>query len=156
MTIIVFILVASLSCNKEKLPAFYFQCKVDGVLYEPDNCANCNSKELLGDTVLILGANKGSNALSIAILRHSIIIGNYNLINVLTENKGSAYYDNTIGNPTDIFRTDSLRTGVLNITELDKVNKIIVGTFYFDAYNIPQNKIVRVTDGRFRLNYRAY
>ena len=144
-------------CAKEDLlPEFYFQCKVDGVLYEPDNCSNCNSKELLGDTVLLLGANRGNEGLSIAILKHNISVGNYNLGKELIENKGSAYYDNTIGSPSDIFRTDSIRTGIINITELDRTNKIIVGTFNFDAYNIPQNKIVKITEGKFRLNYRSY
>ncbi len=144
------------SCKKDQLPTFYFQCKVDGVLYEPDNCANCNAKELIGDTVLLLGANRGNEALSIAILKHNIAIGNYNLSNALTENNGSGIYDNTIGNPSDIFRTDSLRSGTINITELDKTNKIIVGSFAFEAFNIPQNKIVKITEGRFRLNYRTY
>ena len=146
----------SSSCKKDRLPKFYFQCKVDGVLYEPDNCANCNSKELIGDTVLLLGANRGNEALSIGILKRNMAIGNYKLSSALTENNGSAIYDNTIGNPADIFRTDSTRTGVINITELDRSNRIIVGTFYFDAYNIPKNKILRVTEGKFRLNYRAY
>ena len=151
-----FVLLSSNCKKNDPLPTFYFQCKVDGVLYEPDNCANCNSKELLGDTLLLLGANRGNEALSIAILKQNISVGNYNLSKALTENKGSAYYDNTIGNPSDIFRTDSIRIGVINITELDRANKIIVGTFNFDAFNIPQNKIVKVTEGKFRLNYKAY
>lgn len=144
-------------CRKEDpLPEFYFQCKVDGVLYEPDNCTNCNTKELIGDTVLLLGASKGNETLSLAILKHNISLGNYNLGKSLTESNGSAYYDNTIGNPSDIFRTDSIRIGILNITELNRTNKIIAGIFSFDAYNIPQNKKVRVTEGKFRLNYRTY
>ena len=145
-----------ISCKKDPLPTFYFQCKVNGVLYEPDNCANCNAKELIGDTVLLLGANRGNEALSIAILKHNIAIGNYKLSNALTENSGSAFYDNTIGNPSDIFRTDSLRSGSINITELDKTNKIIVGSFAFDAFNISQNKIVKIAQGKFRLKYRIY
>ena len=59
------------SCKKDHLPNFYFQCKVNGVLYEPDNCANCNGKELIGDTTLLLGANRGFEALSIGIIDNS-------------------------------------------------------------------------------------
>ena len=144
-------------CTKDDpLPEFYFQCKVDGVLYEPDNCANCETKEMYGDSLFSLGANSGNEALGLAILKHSISIGAYSLGKAIIENKGTALYDNTIGNPSDIFRTDSIRTGVVNITELDRTNKIIVGTFSFDAYNIPKNKIVKVTEGKFRLNYRSY
>ncbi len=143
------------SCKKDHLPTFYFQCKVDGVLYEPDNCANCNTKDFVGDTSLLLGANKGNEALGIGLIKiPNINVGIYNLGNPNT--KFSALYDNTIGNPSDIFRTDSIRTGVININELDKTNKIIVGTFSFDAFNIPQNKTVRITEGKFRLNYKTY
>ena len=144
------------SCKKDRLPTFYFQCKVDGVLYEPDNCANCKTKEMVGDSLFSLGANRGYEALGFAILKHNISIGTYSLGKAIKENKGTALYDNTIGNPSDIFRTDSIRIGVINITELDRTNKIIEGTFNFDAFNIPQNKIVRVTDGKFRLNYTTY
>ena len=143
------------SCKKDRLPTFYFQCKVDGVLYEPDNCANCNTKDLVGDTSLILGANKGNEALAIGLIKTpSLSIGTYNLAN--PSSKFSAIYDNTIGNSTDIFRTDSIRKGVISITEFDKTNKIIVGSFAFEAFNIPQNKIVKITEGKFRLNYKAY
>ena len=70
------------SCKKDHLPTFYFQSKVDGVLYEPDNCANCNTKDLVGDTSLILGANKGNEAIAIGLIKNpSIIIGSYNLAN---------------------------------------------------------------------------
>ena len=154
--ILLTIVLLSSNCKKDHLPTFYFQCKVDGVLYQPDNCTNCNTKEMYGDSLLSLGANRGNEALGLAILKHSISIGAYSLGKAIIENKGTALYDNTIGNPSDIFRTDSIRTGVVNITELDRTNKIIVGTFSFDAYNIPQNKIVKVTEGKFRLNYRSY
>lgn len=143
------------SCKKDRLPNFYFQCKVDGVFYEPDNCANCSTKDLVGDTSLILGAASGNESLAIGLIRSSkISTGIYILAN--PNSSYSAIYDNTIGNPSDIFRTDSIRTGIINITELNRSNKIIEGTFYFDAFNIPKNKIVRVTEGRFRLNYRVY
>ena len=154
--ILLTIVLLSSNCKKDHLPTFYFQCKVDGVLYEPDNCANCKTKEMYGDSLLSLGANRGNEALGIAILKHNISIGTYSLGKAIIENKGTALYDNTIGNPSDIFRTDSIRTGVVFITELDRTNKIIAGTFSFDAYNIPQNKIVRVTEGKFRLSYESY
>jgi len=146
----------SSSCNKDKPSTdFYFQCKVDGIVYKPDNCANCETKDFTGDTSLILGANMGNEALAIGLIKSpSLTTGSYNLAN--PSSKFSGLFDNTIGNPSDIFRTDSIRTGVITITELDKANKIIVGTFNFDAFNIPQNKVVRITEGKFRLNYKAY
>ncbi|MEN9568787.1 MAG: hypothetical protein RL172_18, partial [Bacteroidota bacterium] len=52
--------------------------------------------------------------------------------------------------------TDSLRTGQITISKLDKSNKIIEGSFYFQAYNPVQNKTVNVTNGEFRLKYSDY
>ena len=154
--ILLTLVLLSSNCKKDYLPTFYFQCKVDGVLYEPDNCANCKAKEMYGDSLLSLGANRGNEALGLAILKHNISIGTYSLGKAIIENKGTALYDNTIGNPSDIFRTDSIRTGVISITELDKVNEIIVGSFSFEAFNIPRNKIVKITQGKFRLKYKIY
>ena len=154
--ILLTIVLLSSNCKKDHLPTFYFQCKVDGVLYKPDNCANCNTKEMYGDSLLSLGANRGNEVLGLAILKHNISIGTYSLGKAIIENKGTALYDNTIGNPSDIFRTDSIRTGIISITELDKVNEIIVGSFSFEAFNIPRNKIVKITQGKFRLKYKIY
>ena len=154
--ILLTLVLLSSNCKKDHLPTFYFQCKVDGVLYQPDNCANCNTKEMYGDSLLSLGANRGNDVLGLAILKHNISIGTYSLGKAIIENKGTALYDNTIGNPSDIFRTDSIRKGIISITELDKVNEIIVGSFSFEAFNIPRNKIVKITQGKFRLKYKIY
>ena len=141
------------SCKKDHLPNFYFQCKVNGVLYEPDNCANCNGKELIGDTTLLLGANRGFEALSIGIIDNSNVkTGQYPLNGVLAH-RGSYKFSTT---PNDRYFTDSTHTGQLNITLLDKTSKIIEGSFQYEAFNAVQNKIVKVTEGRFRLNYLKY
>ena len=57
---------------------------------------------------------------------------------------GSADYKNAT-TVDDIFETDSLRTGQLIITSINKPNKIISGTFYFTAYNPVQDKTVNIT-----------
>lgn len=45
--------------------------------------------------------------------------------------------------------TDSLHNGWIEILKSDSVNKIISGRFEFDAYNVGDGKIYRITDGRF-------
>jgi hypothetical protein len=40
------------------------------------------------------------------------------------------------------------QTGQIVITEYDKTNKLVSGTFHFDAYNFNSEKIT-VTDGVF-------
>ena len=42
------------------------------------------------------------------------------------------------------------------ITELDKSNKVIAGTFYFDAYCAKYDSTVHITEGAFRLKYKIY
>jgi hypothetical protein len=56
-----------------------------------------------------------------------------------------AYYNDSTGD----FETDSLHTGKVTITKLDRQRAIISGTFYFDAYNKKTGKVVKITEGRF-------
>lgn len=140
-------------CKKDNATNFYFQCKVDGVSYEPDNCANCIGKDLLGDTTLILGANTGFKTLGIGIKDNTGIKITSYILNEVNGRRGDYKFSTT---SNDRFFTDANHTGVLNITEIDKINKIIAGNFYFDSYNIIQNKVARITEGKFRLNYKIY
>ena len=67
---------------------------------------------------------------------------------------GGAYKNSTTTN--ERFDTDATQTGQLNITTLDTTNKIVAGTFYFQAYNPVQNKTVNISNGEFRLKYTDY
>ena len=48
-----------------------------------------------------------------------------------------------------ILSTDSLHTGWIEILKSDTINKIISGRFEFEVYNSYNNKIYKITDGRF-------
>ncbi|MBB1287301.1 hypothetical protein HRH25_23195 [Flavisolibacter sp. BT320] len=138
------------ACNKEKLPEFYFTCKVDGKEYVPDNCANCRTAKVLRDTVFLINGNRGFETVRIGLNDKDGVQQKTYVLN--GSFSGSAAYDNS-PSVLDIFKTDSVRTGVLNITSVDKAQKTISGTFSFDAYNAVQNKTVKVTEGKFRLKY---
>ena len=43
--------------------------------------------------------------------------------------------------------------GELRISKLDPINKIISGTFWFDAIDTISNSIVQIREGRFDLHY---
>lgn len=58
------------------------------------------------------------------------------------------FYIDGKGRYTTSFTSD----GELNITKLDTLQKIISGTFYFDAIN-EEGEIVEIRDGRFDLKY---
>jgi hypothetical protein len=49
------------------------------------------------------------------------------------------------------YEIDEMHTGELIITKLDTVQRIISGTFYFDA--VYRNDVVQITEGRFDFQY---
>ena len=137
-------------CKKEDpLPEYYIKCKIDGIDYLPNNCANCMRSQLLGDTVFLMNANAEYQTVLIGVTnKPNFIEGNYILISPMS---GGAFKNSTI--TSDRYDTDSIRTGVLNIKTLDKIKKICEGTFYFQAFNRVRNKTVNITEGKFRLKY---
>ena len=143
------------ACRKTTPPGpddFYFRCKIDGRLYIPNSCANCITCTILGDTTFLLGGNAGYESVTMGIIKldnNPITTTIYSLNNNLQQN---GFYDNSTL-VVDIFKTDILHTGQLQITALDKTKRIIQGTFYFKAYNAYRNDSVNVTDGKFRLKY---
>ncbi len=141
------------NCNKEHLPEFYFRCKVNGQQYIPDNCANCITADIIGDTVLILRGNRGFETLGIGINDNVGIKVSLYSLNEVIGRRGDYKFSTT---PSDRYFTDENHLGELNITVLDKANKIIQGTFFFEAYNAVQDKTVSITEGKFRLNYKQY
>jgi hypothetical protein len=82
--------------------------------------------------------------------------GTIPLLDKSTENKDSViyawHYSKTIGVEPgkNLFEVESIESGELTITKLDTINRIISGTFYFDAYN-PDGLKVEVREGRFDL-----
>lgn len=141
------------SCKKENSNSFYFKCKVNGDEYVPNRCANCITCTILRDTIFLLGGNRDFETLGIGLNKTSgINIGSY-ILNEKSSAKGD--YKNSTA-PIDRYYTDSGRTGMLNITQIDKTNKIIKGDFYFKAYNAFRNTEINITQGSFRLEYTTY
>lgn len=141
-------------CNKEDaLGEYYFQCKIDGELYRPNNCANCMTAQILGDTVVMLQANRDFEALTIGVINKPAIQSTSYLLNDNISSRGTYKFSTTVD---DRYFTDATHTGVLLISTINKQDKIVSGTFYFKAYNPVQDKIVNITEGKFRLEYTDY
>ncbi len=51
--------------------------------------------------------------------------------------------------------TTSIRTGYVNFTVADTTNKLLAGTFEFDAIDNPSGKTIKVTGGRFDINQKT-
>lgn len=130
--------------------SFYFQAKINGQIYTPNGCTNCLTCLILRDTILILGGNNGFQTLGFEIHdTNKIHSTTYNLSEMF--GKVGDYKNGT--DPSDRYFTDYNHKGILQITELDKTNKMIKGLFHFSAFNTLRNDSVTVTDGQFRLRY---
>jgi hypothetical protein len=80
--------------------------------------------------------------------------GTIPLLDKSTENKDSviyaSFYSTTVEPGKTLFEVKSIESGELIISKLDTINRIISGTFYFDAYN-PDGLKIEVREGRFDL-----
>jgi hypothetical protein len=165
---ILFVLLAliSVKCSKsnfgDKLPpvttfgANTFGCKVNGKVWMPYGgfgvdalTINDISKSYLKPSAQLLVSNRKNGERSdidIMILNLKLIPYKYEIYNYL--NTGLLYSDGSNSyEPFDTF-------GIVNITRLDTVAKIISGTFSFTGYtDKTHTKQVSITDGRFDLHY---
>ena len=66
-----------------------------------------------------------------------------------------AYYVRRVLTPEDEWITDTQYTGTVTITKLDTHNKIVAGTFEFQAGStVNAGGVLTVSDGRFDIKYR--
>ena len=56
--------------------------------------------------------------------------------------------------PGQAFVTNPQYTGTVNITRADTANKIVSGTFAFTVYDPDLKQTIRITDGRFDVDYK--
>lgn len=147
------------TCTKEKLPEFYFRCKVDGRDFKPDNCTNCSRYEVYGDTMISIGGNMGWETVRILCKERIRLTQNFttSLTTVRTTDRygvaSGFYMAEMIGPLNNNYRTDSVNTGEMFVTSVDRTNRILEGNFYFTAYSPGLNKKVNITDGKFRVRY---
>ena len=143
----------SASCNKNPNSfGDYAQCKVDGQSYAPDNCSNCKICRIIRDSIFTFALSSNNESVAMGIHDSSGIGTKIYQLNTSNRNGGS--YANAMY-LVNRFLTDSIHTGTLQITLIDKIHKKIEGTFSFKAYNLLQNKIVTVTEGEIRLPYET-
>ncbi len=162
------ITIGTMSCKKETLTkatqigANTFSCKVNGVIHIPNN-------EAFGARAISTSLSKNENPISynIQILTNFsrkepsenvyLTIYKVNEIGVY-KMSGSEFRFGTyiLGIPNGLggikYTSKTFNDGEVNITKLDLVNRIVSGTFWFEATidNNPNEK-VSITDGRFDL-----
>ena len=160
--LIIAVFLTSFSCGKKnpytkKTTGKYFYCKIDGVDYYPEQDPVFNSgKALIGkiendDSLFTISSyNLKDEDISIGVWDATQISLKSYTLSLNKAYSSSATYDNTpLGSGQ--YNTDSLNLGSIVITKLDKVQKLIEGTFSFKCYNQLTNKTANITDGEFSL-----
>jgi hypothetical protein len=150
--IYIFIIITLISCDKEYQNIYYFKCKINGEAFTPNDCTNCEKVEIIGDTLLLLSFVRNIKSMGILVFSNPIAIKTYYL-GLGGHGLNSAQYTDVLFPGRNAYNTDSIYTGLLTITELDKVNKIISGKFSFNAHNPIMNKSIIVSNGEFRQKY---
>ena len=157
------ILLFTISCKKDDLPKAtqegknVMAAKIDGNVWINTACSSCIgggsglSVSYEQMFINILGQQKnGSTSLSIQLYFKVQEVGNY-IIN------GTSFNDDNFIKLIDkniTYNTSKQHTGNLNITKIDRVNKILSGTFSFTAVNENNlNDVKSITDGRFDVTY---
>jgi hypothetical protein len=125
-----------------------FGCLVDGKAWVIRS--SIDAQAFYQEGVLSITADLSEKAQGISITIRDNDIKN---IEYLLESEPIAYalYGDDVENCG--YSTTSMFKGKLLITKIDKVNFIISGTFDFEAYSSDCGKIVKITHGRFDLNY---
>lgn len=162
------------SCKKEKpaieqLPpitqtgAGTFGCLVDGKAFKPQGnplggpILSCAYQYIDGGYYFQLKAfnNKSEVNYSVGIYSDSVKIEtgtSYILHNRFVKGKLYGMYSTSSNQGFNIHTTDSSKTGELKILKLDSVNRIISGTFWFDAVD-KSGKVVEIREGRFDMKF---
>ncbi|WP_017256998.1 DUF6252 family protein [Pedobacter arcticus] len=157
------ILLLTTSCKKDDLPKATQEGKnimaamVNGKVWVKTACWSCiggggGINALYENGLFRVSGqqfnNKSDNTV-IVILIKNLKLGE-NSINGITISPEFNDYGNN-----NYFKTNSSSTGMVNITKIDTVRKIISGTFSFKAENEDDpNDIITVTDGRFDITYK--
>lgn len=161
LSLLLFVLITLNSCGDDTPQPFsqvYFSCKIDGAPFNPEYKTDFGYRSIDArlereDSLLSISGDKGEKSIALFLLDpnkiaiHTPYIFNYN-----GSNRSVATYDSDFS--VGWYITDSVNSGQAIITKLDTTNKIVEGTFYFDAYDSTKNGTVHITDGKFRAYLR--
>ncbi len=139
-------------------------CLVNGKVFKPKGdlftgpILSCAYQYIEGGYSFQLKAKQdiGNGLLSIGIFTDSLVISQGVIIKLygpFVKGKSFGLHGKYIsGSSGSLYYTQSSGTGELHITKFDEINRIVSGTFWFDATNSDGEK-VQVREGRFDMNY---
>lgn len=161
-------LIVLISCKKnvDELPpatqtgAHTFGAKVNGDLWVPQGFGSFPANDILearmsGSDIVINARNFASspNETEFQLTIYNVTApGVYPLNTTVSHPNGIAsygYYVKRKMTPEDEWLTSAIHTGSVTITRIDVVNRIVSGTFQFNAGSIYNAGVISVTEGRF-------
>jgi hypothetical protein len=161
-------LIVLISCKKDvdELPpatqtgAHTFGAKVNGELWVPQGFGGLPANDILeavmaGNDVIIRARNFASspNETEFQLTIYNVTApGVYSFNTNVTHPNGTssyAYYVKRKMTPEDEWLTSATHTGTVTITRIDIPNKVVSGTFQFNAGSIYNAGVISVTEGRF-------
>jgi hypothetical protein len=142
-----------------------FGCLIDGVPYVPNGATSCLSgtcPPITGGYLSNNSSNGSRNSVEVVTksmsgLGFAIYLAGVNTPDVYplryNSNNGYALAYVPQKNDTPILTvfTYGSTSGQVNVTKADTVNKIVAGTFEFEATHIQTGKTIKITNGRFDL-----
>ncbi len=131
----------------------YFNCKINGQDYNPDNCANCLVAEILQDSLLLVTANNGFQTLGIGINNPPTLLAQTYSLSSDPAQHGE-YKNSTTTD--DYYQTNDKAPGRCTIEKLDTINTIIKANFSFIAYHSFRANDSVIVTGNFNLKYHNY
>lgn len=118
----------------------FFKCKINGTQFNGSLLAG---NSLTGD-ILLSASDKTGLPNVFLLLDKDIKVGQTNLDGFLN-NYGQYNESGTL-----LYKSEN---GKVNITKIDKTNKLIEGTFEFNAKSMETSKTAKITDGSFSMKF---
>ncbi|MEJ7676404.1 MAG: DUF6252 family protein [Segetibacter sp.] len=140
-----------------------FGCLVDGKVFKPKGSPfagpilSCAYQYINDGYSFQLKARQdiGDETLSVGLFTDSLAIAQGQTIKLFQNSVGKAYGQigkYKIGSSGSLYYTIPTGFGEIKITKFDETNRIVSGTFWFDAINSNSEK-VQVREGRFDMHY---
>ncbi len=165
--LLILLTLCTLGCDKTDpdptpsfTPGYYFYCKVGGKEFVPAKHTGVGGSKTTTayvnrDYIFITSLSELNEYVTIKV-DNRISKYQFNLKTADTLNNNSynfAYYKKN-ATALNEANTDSMHTGILTINFIDTVNKIIDGSFFFEAYDTLTHETYSISDGRFNLFFK--
>lgn len=126
-------------------PVASMTCLVEGSSWSA--ASNMASASILSSTSNVSGINSSSSTITITVNESFVVNASYDL--GLNSGNGAAYLSSNNGSSAWISHGSATTGGTVTITGIDTENKLISGTFEFNAFRATDNSYRNISEGQF-------